>query len=131
MESVSCSTGARSSVNIMSLGLVGARLLIVLSSINDRSSCEFGPNNNRLCCRFVSDVVTLVATSIELNVSGTSMTCTEGNTDNNVAERASTRRRSVLVRPTLIASTPLGVSSDLVSRKNSLVVRCHGMYGSL
>ncbi len=72
----------------------------------------------------------LVATSIELNVSGTSMTCTVGKTDNKVADRAFTRRRSVLVRPTLIAMTPVGVSSDLVSRKNSLVVRCQGIYGS-
>ena len=111
----------------MPLGCVGTRLLIVLSIINGRSACAFGSSDDRLWCRLLADVIVLVATRIELNVSGMSITCTVGNTDNNVADNASTRRRSVFVRPTLIAITPVGLSRDLVSRKNSFVVRCQGI----
>ncbi len=51
MESVSCSTGARSSVNIMSFGFVGTRLLIVLSNITGRSACDFGCSDAKFSCR--------------------------------------------------------------------------------
>ncbi len=66
-----------------------------------------------------------------LHVFGTSMTCTDGNTSPSVAENASISRRSFTVRPTLIATTPRGFRWLRTSSKNSRVVRCQGIYGSL
>ena len=46
-----------------------------------------------------------------------------------VTESMSLRSEEVL--PTFIARTPSEDSNDFASRKNSFVVRCQGIYGSL
>ena len=50
----------------------------------------------------------MVPASMVLNELGTSMACTLGKTWASVAVKASTRRRSLIVRPTLIITTPSG-----------------------
>ena len=78
MESVNCSTGARSSVNMMSLDAVGTRFWIVFSNIFRSNGCEFAGKLAKLYSKLLADVGDMVATTIELKVFGTSITWTVG-----------------------------------------------------
>ena len=78
IESVSCSTGARSSVNIILLGLDCARLSIVFCNIVLSNGWVFAGKIFRFAFKLLEEVGETVATSIELNVFGTSIVCTVG-----------------------------------------------------